>query len=441
MIIIDTELERRQAAGRPIRVGVIGAGYIARAYVRQILTAVRGMTVAAISNRTVETARRVFEFAGVDGITGVDSARGLEDAVARGRYAITDNPFLLCEAGNIDVIVEATGEVEFGAKVVAAAIQNGKHVVLSNAELDATLGPIFKVRADRTGVVYTNIDGDEPGVAMNIYRFIRSIGLKPVVAGNFKGFLDRHRNPDTQKGFAEKTGQKPHMVASFADGTKLSMETTVLANATGMKAAKRGMYGPQCAHVSESLKVFPLEELLHRPVVDYLLGAEPGTGAFVIGYSEDAVLRNSLGIFKMGNGPFYVFYTPYHLPQVQLPHTVARAALFQDPTVTPMGAPMCEVIAVAKRDLKAGETLDGIGEFMTYGVIDSAEITQRESLLPMGLARGCRLKTDIPADREISYADVIVPEGRFCDALLAEQDEQFGITRPALAGAANAANV
>ena len=425
MILVDTALEKREGEGKPIRVGLIGAGYMGRGIALQFLTPLVGMKLVAIANRTLPDAERAYLQAGIDSVKTVGTVAQLETAVDGGQFAITENAILLCEAGNIDVVIEATGEIEFGAHVVLKAIENGKHVVLMNAELDATVGPILKVRADRAGVVITNTDGDEPGVAMNLYRFAKTIGLRPVLAGNLKGMIDPYRTPDTQREFAEKYHQKPKMITSFADGTKLSMETAVLANATGFRVGKRGMFGPRCSHVKEALNHFPLELFRDGGLVDYLLGAEPHTGAFVLGFNDHPVKRQYMNYFKMGDGPLYVFYTPYHLPHVQIATTVARAALFHDATVTPLGKPSCEVITVAKRDLKKGEMLDGIGGFTCYGMIDNSPTCRKENLLPMGLSEGCRLTVDVRRDRAVAYSDIELPQRRLCDKLKDEQNAFF----------------
>jgi predicted homoserine dehydrogenase-like protein len=427
MIIVDTALEKREREGKPIRVGLIGAGYMGRGIALQFLRPLVGMRLVAISNRTLSGAERAGNYAGIEPVKTVGSVGDLETAIRSGIIAVTDDPFILCKAGNIDAIIEATGEIEFGAHVVMKAIENGKHVVLMNAELDATLGPILKVYADRAGVVITNTDGDEPGVAMNLYRFVKTIGMRPVLAGNLKGMIDPYRTPDTQREFAEKNKQKPAMVTSFADGTKLAMELTVLANATGFRVGKRGMFGHHCAHIKDILKLFPLELFRDGGLVDYVLGAEPHTGAFVVGYDDHPIQRQYLDYFKMGEGPLYVFYTPYHLPHVQIATTVARAVLFQDATVAPRGKPVCDVLTVAKRDLRMGEVLDGIGGFTCYGMIDNSEVSMKENLLPMGLSGGCRLKTDIRKDQAITCSDVGLPAGRFCDKLKGEQNVRFGL--------------
>ncbi|MGB7630095.1 MAG: hypothetical protein WBM29_03320 [Candidatus Deferrimicrobium sp.] len=427
MIIVDTALEKRERERKPISVGLIGAGYMGRGIALQLLTPLVGMRLVAIANRTVPDAKRAFLQAGIDSVITVGTVAQLESAIDGGQFAITENAVLLCEAGNIDVVIEATGEIEFGAHVVLKAIENGKHVVLMNAELDATVGPILKVYADRAGVVITNTDGDEPGVAMNLYRFAKTIGLKPVLAGNLKGMIDPYRTPDTQREFAEKYHQKPKMITSFADGTKLSMETTVLANATGFRVGKRGMFGPRCSHVKDSLKHFPLELFKDGGLVDYLLGAEPHTGAFVLGFTDHPLKRQYMNYFKMGDGPLYVFYTPYHLPHVQVATTAARAVLFHDATVAPLGKPSCEVITVAKRDLKKGELLDGIGGFACYGMIDNSSACRKENLLPMGLSNGCRLTVDVRRDQAVAYSDIELPQRRLCDKLKGEQNAHFGL--------------
>jgi predicted homoserine dehydrogenase-like protein len=434
MIIVDTALAKRQQQGNPIRVGMIGAGFMGRGIALQIHTAVPGMELVAISNRHLDGAKRAYVEAGIEKIQAVETISQLEDAIRQGQYAITEDPMLLCHAESIDAVIEVTGAVEFGAWVVLEAIKHGKHVAIMNAELDGTVGPILKVYADKAGVVFTNTDGDQPGVMMNLYRFVKGIGVKPVLVGNIKGLQDPYRNPTTQEGFARKWGQKPHMVTSFADGTKISFEQAIVANATGMRVAKRGMHGPTVpsgTHIQEAVNWYPLEDLVQGPgIVDYVVGATPGPGVFVLGTHDHPAQQHYLHLFKLGTGPLYCFHTPYHLCHFEVPNTVARAVLFGDAAITPLGAPMVDVVATAKIDLKAGQTLDGMGYYMTYGQCENSDIVRAENLLPIGLAEGCRLKRDVPKDQTLTYADVEVPEGRLCDALRAEQNEHFAPSKP-----------
>jgi predicted homoserine dehydrogenase-like protein len=327
----------------------------------------------------------------------------------------------------VDVVVEATGEIDFGSTVAMLAIENGKHLVLVNAELDSTLGPILKTYADRAGVVFTDTDGDQPAVLMNLVREAQLLGFRPLLAGNIKSLLDNYRTPETQKAFAEAVFQRPKMITSFADGTKIAAEMATLANGLGFGVSVRGMAGPACSRVEEAAGLFDVDELLERPIVDYILGAEPSFGVFVLGHSEQPLARRYMKIYKMGDGPVYTFYRPFHIGPLETPLTIARAAIFRDAALTPLGPPVCDVVALAKRDLKTGETLDGVGGFTCYGVIENTVVARRENLLPMGLTDNCRVARDVEKDTALTFDDVTLPSERLCDRLWREQVERFPV--------------
>ncbi|MBG1242643.1 NAD(P)H-dependent oxidoreductase [Nostoc sp. NZL] len=427
MIIIDRALQARAAAGNPIKVGMIGAGFMGRGIANQIVNSVPGMELVAISNRKIDAAKQAYSEAGIEDIQVVATVSELEDAIANGKYAVTEDAKLLCRAEGIDALIEVTGAVEFGAHIVMEAIAHCKHVIMMNAELDGTIGPILKVYADKAGVILSACDGDQPGVQMNLYRFVKSIGLTPLLCGNIKGLQDPYRNPTTQEGFAKRWGQKPHMVASFADGTKISFEQAIVANATGMKVAKRGMLGYDFnGSVDEMTQLYDVEQLKELGgIVDYVVGAKPGPGVYVFATHDDPKQRHYLNLYKLGEGPLYSFYTPYHLCHFEVPLSVARAVLFGDAVMSPLAGPLVDVVTTAKIDLKAGETLDGIGYYMTYGQCENSDIVQQQNLLPIGLAEGCRLKQDITKDQVLTYEDVELPEGRLCDQLRTEQNNYF----------------
>lgn len=427
-------LQARADAGAPIRVGLVGAGYAGRGFASRVIRRTPGMQLVAVSNRTISEAERAWRDSGVDDVTAVDSAAALEAAVRAGRPAITDDPTLLTGSDAIDVIVEATGEVEFGAGVSVAAIDAGKDLILINAELDSCLGPILKVRADAAGVVMTDMAGDQPAVLVDLIDEIRLLGFRPVLAGNIKSLLDHRRTPETQRAFAEAHGQRPKMITSFADGTKIAAEMGVVSNATGFGVAVRGMAGPRATRVEEAPEKFDLESLLERPIVDYILGAEPSFGIFVLGYEDDPLARSYMSFYKMGDGPFYTFYRPFHLGPIETVQSVARAVLLRDPAAAPIGAPVTEVIAQAKRDLRAGETLDGIGGFTVYGMLENVDVARRERLLPMGLSDGAVLVRDVPMDAAVTFDDVTLPAGRIAERLWLEQAERFGLEAPAVSG-------
>ncbi|MBW4501652.1 MAG: Gfo/Idh/MocA family oxidoreductase [Scytonema hyalinum WJT4-NPBG1] len=427
MIIVDRALQARAEAGNPIKVGMIGAGFMGRGIANQIKNSVPGMELVAISNRSLDAAKRAYSEAGIEDYKEVSTVAELEDAIAHNKAAVTEDAMLLCRAEGIDALIEVTGAVEFGAHVVLEAIAHHKHVIMMNAELDGTIGPILKVYADKAGVILTACDGDQPGVQLNLYRFVKSIGLTPLLCGNIKGLQDPYRNPTTQEAFAKRWGQKAHMVTSFADGTKISFEQAIVANATGMTVAKRGMLGYDFnGHVDEMTKMYDVEQLKELGgIVDYVVGAKPGPGVFVFGTHDDPKQQHYLNLYKLGEGPLYSFYTPYHLCHFEVPLSVARAVLFQDYVLSPLGGPLVDVVTTAKIDLKAGETLDGIGYYMTYGECENSNIVQQQNLLPIGLAEGCRLKRDIPKDQALTYDDVELPEGRLCDKLRSEQNAYF----------------
>lgn len=428
MIIVDKKLHERARQNEPIRVGMIGAGFLGKALALQIATATAGMRLAAISNRHGEEAVKAFRDSGVSSVHVVSGAEAVDDVISRGSFAVTENAADMCKARAIDVVIEMTGDVEFGAEVAYEAIRNGKHVIV-NAEVDATVGPILKVHADRAGVVFSGIDGDQPGTTLNLVRFIRGIGLRPVLCGNIKGLHDPYRNPATQESFARKWGQQPYMVTTFADGTKISLEQTEIANAMGMGVGRRGMFGPTVPEGTPVLDApdwYPHEALLSgKGIVDYVVGASPAPGVFVLAICDDPSKRFRLNLLKLGEGPFYCFYTPYHLCQFEIPNGIARAVLFNDATIAPEGPPTVGVVTTAKRDLRAGEVLDGMGRYTAYGQCENYGAMVVEKLLPIGLSAGCRLVRDIPRDQVITYDDVFVPPGRFVDTLYSEQHSHF----------------
>ena len=425
MIIVDNALAARERAGKPIRVGVFGAGFMAQGFVNQVMHSVPGMTVVAICNRNVGRALAVCEYADTKKAVAVDTLSALESAIASECPAVTSDPTLLTRSEQIDCLVDMTGAVDYGAAIALDAFAHGKHLVLMNAEVDATIGPFLKKKADAAGVIVTASDGDQPGVQLNLWRFVKGLGLTPRVLGNIKGLQDPYRNPTTQKGFAEKWGQNPTMVTSFADGSKVNFEQAIVANATGFKVAKRGMYQyAHLGHVDELTTKYDIDELREfGGIVEYVVGSKPGPGVFCLAEHTDPKQQHYLNLYKLGEGPLYSFYQPYHLCHFETPTTVARVVLFGDPCGQPEGWSSVEVVAVAKRDLLAGEVFDAYGEYMTYGEADNSDVVQREALVPQGLIEGCIVKRDLPKDSVIGWADVEAPASSIGHQLYREQQE------------------
>jgi predicted homoserine dehydrogenase-like protein len=427
MMITDNLLQAREREGRPIRVGMIGAGFMAQGLVNTIENSVPGMRVVAIYGRRLERARGVYEYAGHEAPEEAASQGAFEEAVRAGRPVVTEDPFLLSRSDQIDALVDVTGSVEFGAQVVLDAFEHGKHVILMNAELDATIGPILHRYAERHGVIMSACDGDEPGLQMNLYRWVRGLGLVPRVIGNVKGLQDPYRNPDTQRGFAEKWGQNPAMVTSFADGSKISFEQTIAANATGFKVRTRGMSRgvPFDGSPLDLPSLYDLDEVRALGgIVDYTVGPS-SVKVFCLAEHSDPKQRHYLSLYKLGEGPLYPFWIPYHLPTFEAPNAIARVVLLGDGLAPPLAGPSVEVCAVAKRDLSAGETLDDYGMFMTYGEAVNVHEMSAGRYLPEGLVEGCRLLRDVPRDHVIRYDHVELPSGRLADRLRAEQYRHF----------------
>ena len=429
MIIVDSALEKLEKQNKPIRVGMVGAGFMAKGLVDQIINQTPGMQVVAISNRTIENAKNNYAFAGIKKTVEVNNLKELDFAIKSKIPAITEDFSILCQSKNIDVIVDMTGSVEFGAKVVMESIKNKKHVVSMNVELDGTVGAILKSKADKAGIIYSLTGGDQPGVILDLYRYVKGIGLKPVLAGNVKGLHDPYRTPATQANFAKQWKQKPEMVTSFADGTKISFEQAVVANATGMKVGKRGMHGPTVevgTPIDTAWKNYPAKDLNSKEgIVDYIVGVYPPGGVFVVAKAKSKKQNHYLSYYKLGNGPFYTFYTPYHICHFEVPSSIARAILFKDITIAPLSKPMVDVITVAKKDIEKGELIDGLGGFATYGICENYKTARSQKLLPIGLAEGCIANKSIKKDQVIKFSDVILPKGRLIDKLWEEQINAF----------------
>jgi predicted homoserine dehydrogenase-like protein len=427
MVIVDKALEACAEQGKPIKVAILGGGFMAQGLTNQIVNSVPGMTMVAIYSRKPQKALHVLNYSGLKNPIEAVTQSQLDDAIRAGKPAFTQDVMLLARSEHVDLIVDTTGSVEFGVHVVLEAFKHGKDVVLLNAELDATIGPILQTYADKHGVILSACDGDEPGLQMNLYRWVKGLGLMPRVMGNIKGLQDPYRNPSTQKGFAERWGQNPAMVTSFADGSKISFEQAIVANATGMVVKSRGM-SRGAEYKDDVMKIgslYDIQELRRLGgIVDYVVGT-PFTKVYCLAEHPDPKQRHYLNLYKMGEGPLYSFFLPYHLVHFEVPNTIARVALLRDSVARPLGGPVVEVCAVAKRDLKAGEVLDDYGMYMTYGeAVNTGEMSNGR-YLPEGLVEGCKLKRDISKDAVLTYDDVELPQGRLADQLRAQQYRHF----------------
>jgi predicted homoserine dehydrogenase-like protein len=427
MIIIDNKLRERELDNNPIKVGIIGAGEMAKGLINQITRHTPGMEVVATFNRSLKSPKEIYRIAGIDSYKIAETTVEFQEAIDSKVPIITQNLDLLIKSKEIDIVVDMTGSIEFSAKLTIDAINNKKDILSFNAELDATLGPILKYKADKAGVKYSVAEGDQPGVTMNLYRFVKGMGFKPLVCGNIKGMLDEYRTPTTQENFAKQWGMSPVMATNFADGTKVSCEQACIANATGMKVAKRGMLGYESKeHIDNLTNLYDVDELEKiGGIVDFIIGPKPGPGVFVYATSDDPLSIKYLDYGKLGKGPLYSFYIPYHLLFFEIPISIARMVDFNDTIVAAKAGPVVEVITIAKTDLFKGDMIDDIGGYKTYGICENSDISRGENLLPIGLAEGCEVLKDVPKDKALTFDDVKLPLDRLCDELWKEQTELF----------------
>lgn len=433
-LAVDEALRRAEVAGEAIRVGLIGAGFMGRGIVRQIEHGVPGMRVVAIANRTLSRAQEAWRRAGHPSVRKVEDPSALDAAVEDGVRAVTRDAGVLNRATAVDVVVEATGALQYGAHVLVDAVDCGKDVVSLNVELDATVGAALQARAKAAGVLLSGADGDQPAVQVNLMRFVRSVGLEPLVAGNVKGMQDHYRTPETQAAFAAQWEQTPHMVTSFADGTKISFEQALVANAADMTVARPGMLGFDFdGHVDDLperyLAEVSLQELRELGgIVDYVVGAKPPAGVFVFARAVDPSSEVYLRYGKLGDGPLYSFSVPQHLTALEVPISVARVRLARDVVVRPrLAQPRVEVVARAKRDLHVGEELDGVGGFDTFGTCERAELAGRNGLLPIGIAEGARVRRKVRRDSALTFDDVETLQDTLVTRLRREQEDRFGV--------------
>jgi predicted homoserine dehydrogenase-like protein len=421
---IFADLERRQRAAQPIRVAVVGTGFFGAGLVRR-LAAIPGMVPAVAANRTHARAEAALLAAGVApaALCRTDDPATAQAALDRGHHVATADLLLPAHLTGIDVVMEATGDVLIGATLALETIRGRKHFIAANVETQATVGPILKTLADEAGVVYSDVAGDEPGMLKALHARCVGLGFAPIVAGNGKGVLKRYATPTSQAEFARANNLQPWSATAAADGTKLAFEMATVANATGMPPATRGMVGPATT-LPDLLADFERHGLLaHGPIVDYALGGV--RGVFVIVHSDEPQFRQEFRYLKMGDGPYYLFHDPYVLVHYEAPLSAARAALYGAATVAPGGAPVADVATFAKRALRAGERLDGIGGEHAYGLIVRADEARAEGLLPIGLASYARLSRDIARDQPVPRDAVVFEEDNVALDLRRRQDARW----------------
>lgn len=424
------KLAELEKAGNPIKVGIVGAGQMGRAFVSQ-LTAAKGMTPAVMADRTLEKVKYAFARANLKENEDYVVAETIEEAekiISLGKSVATTNTDLAIKTKSIDCVADATGNPASGAKIAFSAIENGKHIIMMNVEADACIGPVLYKMAQEAEVVYTGMAGDEPAAAVELYDFAKTAGFEVRAIGKGKNnAIDKYCTPDSVREAAEAKGVNHRMFSAFVDGTNTMIELTSMANATGFLPDIHGAHGvtSDAAGLPKILSLKSEGGVLNGyGVVDYVRGIAPGV--FAIISAELPEVKATLKYICMGDGPNYILYRPYHLTSVETPYTVARACLKHEATICPREGHVAEVAAAAKRDLAAGDTLEGIGGCTTRGVIMPAKEAKERNLLPVGLTYCVKaMKNNVAKDDYLTYDDVIFDEDSLLYKLRMKQNEIF----------------
>ena len=403
---VNTRLEERQKAGRPVAVSLIGAGQMGVEIVAQI-GQMKGMEVCCICDLSVDLAKKGFaDTKKKRSVVVTDDPEKATKAWAEGKCVATTDYRVATRMEQVEAVIEATGSTEMGAIVSLDSMNYGRHIVMMSVECDVTIGPILRQMAENAGVVYSLAAGDEPAAICELYRFADALGFQVIAAGKGKNNpLNLYANPDTERAKAEQREMSARMLAEFVDGSKTAIEMTAVSNATGLLPDVPGMHGAKSS-VDTLNKVFIPEAeggvLKNRVgVVDFAIGVHPGV--FLVVTTDSLRLRAGLAQRDMGPGPYYTLYRPFHLTSIEVPMTVCQAVFYGESSGHPLRRLYTECTAVSKRDIKTGETLDGIGEWSYRGSVEEAKSAAKKRYLPLGIAKGCIATQDIPKDTVITY--------------------------------------
>jgi len=427
------DLALKAQSGRPIRIGLVGAGEMGTDIVSQVAH-MQGIEIGAISELKPGAALKSVEIAygSGDRATEVATADAANAAMEAGKIAVTDNVNALLNAGLIDVVVDATGVPAVGAEIGLLAMERGKHLVMMNVEADVTIGAYLRAEAARLGVIYSLGAGDEPSSCMELIEFVSAMGHRIISAGKGKNNpLNIDATPDAYTAEAIRRHMNPRMLVEFVDGSKTMVEMAAIANATGLIPDRPGMHGPACSREELNSVLIPQSAggLLSSSEgrVDFTIGKGVAPGVFVVAEMNHPRIRERMEDLKMGKGPYFTFFRPYHLTSLEVPLTCARVVLYGKADMVPMERPVAEVCAVAKKDMAVGETLDQIGEYCYRAWIMEAGQARGAGAIPCGLLTGARVTAPIAKGALITYANAAVPADSKIAVLRARQDKMLGL--------------
>jgi predicted homoserine dehydrogenase-like protein len=427
------DLAARAETGKPVRIGLVGAGEMGTDIVSRVAH-MRGIEIGAISELNPQAAGRAVTIAygDPDRAMATESTDSLNAAIEAGRIATTQNVHTLLESGLIDVVVDATGIPSVGAEIGLAAMERGKHLVMMNVEADVTIGAYLRSEAERLGVIYSLGAGDEPSSCMELIEFVSAMGHRIISAGKGKNNpLNFDATPDAYTEEAVRRHMNPRMLVEFVDGSKTMVEMAAIANATGLIPDCPGMHGPACSRDELNKVLIPQSAggvlSSGEGRVDYSIGKGVAPGVFVVAEMDHPRIRERMEDLKMGEGPYFTFFRPYHLTSLEVPLTCARAVLYGKADMVPMARPVAEVCAVAKKDMAVGETLDQIGEYCYRAWIMTAPEARSAGAIPCGLLTGAKVTAPIRKGDLITRANTAVPANSKIAALRLRQDAMLGL--------------
>lgn len=415
--------ELQRVTGRPVRIALVGAGQMGRGFVSQV-SRIKGMDVVCIADVDIERAKEAFIGTGHPKPATADDIDEATRLIDDGHGVAIRNADFLPQLP-VDVVVEATGVPEVGAKVMLANLLGGHDVATLNVETDVTVGLVLRRIAEQAGLVYTVCRGDEPAEAKILHDFAVDLGFEVVCAGKGKNNpLNQFATPDQLMAEAKSKHMNPKMLTSFVDGSKAMIEMAALANTTGLQVSKRGMYGPPSS-IKTLQDTFALQAdggVLDRPgVVDYCTG-DVAPGVFVIARTDEPYVLEEMNYLKMGKGPYYSFYRPYHLASIEAHLSVMELVVDRKATLVAEHW-TAEVAARSKRDLVPGDKIDGIGGSTVAGLIDKAEDFRKDGLVPLGVLAGATVKRNVKAGDPLTYDDVEIDESQTIVQLRRLQDQ------------------
>lgn len=428
------DLAARAESGKPIRIGLVGAGEMGTDIVSRVAH-MRGIEIGAISELNPVGAAKAVSIAYGDASRAVkvSTSDAANAAMEDGKIATTDNVKVLLESGLIDVVVDATGIPAVGAEIGLSAMERGKHLVMMNVEADVTIGAYLRSEAERLGVVYSLGAGDEPSSCMELVEFVSAMGHRIVSAGKGKNNpLNIDATPSAYEEEAVRRHMNPRMLVEFVDGSKTMVEMAAIANATGLTPDKPGMHGPACSREELSSVLVPQSAggvlSSGEGRVDYTIGKGVAPGVFVVAEMDHPRIRERMEDLKMGKGPYFTFFRPYHLTSLEVPLTCARAVLYRKADMVPMPRPVAEVCAVAKKDLQPGDTLDQIGEYCYRAWIMTSQEARSAGAIPCGLLAGSKVTAPIKKGELITKVNTAVPANSKIAMLRARQDAMLGLS-------------